>query len=328
MPGPGGGSRGGGARGGARGGGFSGSRGGSFGGSRGGSFGGPRGGFGPRPPMHHHHHMPHMHYGGFWPRRTYHHGGGGCMGAILAPFIVIAFVMIMIFSAVTGSVGVTVNEMDSNYDEETFQTYADSQYRKAFGDSSAYEDNILIVLLTNENADDYYYIAWVGDHVARDINYMFGNNETELGNALYSSINMAGYWYSLDSNLAGAVDMMTKNVESLGLESSFTCNEAHSASSKLINYTSLSLTEETVNTSLEAFTDATGIPICIVVEDFNDVFPKTASAASSKVSILPIILIVLVAIVVVYLIVKSNKEKGERRNDSLSEDEYKGPEID
>ncbi len=322
MAGPGGGSRGGGARGGS----FGGSRGGSFGGARGGSFGGHRGGFGPRPPVHHHH-MPHVYYGGFSPRRYYNHGGGGCLGAIFAPVIIVIFVTMMLFSMFTGSVNITFNDEFSNYDEATFQAYADSQYNKAFGSSSAYEDNILIVFLTNENADDYYYIAWVGDHIEREINYMFGNNETELGHALYSNVNMAGYWYSLDMNLAGAVDMMTENVLSLGLESSFTCNEAHSASSKLINYTELSLTEETVNALLETFTEVTGIPMCIVVEDYNDVFPK-AAVAERQFSPLLLVFIGLVIFVVIFVIVKMKKDGKENRADKPFEDEYKGPEID
>ncbi len=318
MAGPGGGSRGGGARGGS----FGGSRGGSFGGSHGGSFGGNRGGFGPRPPIHHHH-MPHVHYGGFGPRRYYNHGGGGCLGAMIAPFVFIVFAAIMFFS----SLNVSYNDEFSGYNEAIFQAYADSEYNKAFGDSSGYEDNILIVFLTNEDADDYYYIAWVGDHIEREINYMFGNNETELGHALYSNVNMAGYWYSLDMNLAGAVDMMTENVLSLGLESSFTCNEGHSAKSRLINYTELSLTEETVNAVLETFTEVTGIPMCIVVEDYNDVLLKE-EFSTSKTSPLLIVLIVLVVVIVIYLIVKTKKDKKDEGKDTPFEDEYKGPEIE
>lgn len=297
MPGPGGGSRGGGARGG------------SFGGGRGGSVGGPhgggRGGFGPG---------PHMHHGGFWPRRHYGHGGG-CLNAIFAPVIITVVIVIMVFSFVGDSIGSIFSGGTISYNEQTFQSYADAEYQKAFGGSSAYEDNILIVLLTNESADDYYYIAWVGDHIERDISYMFGNEQTELGRALNSSINLSGYWYSLDSNLASAVSIMTDNVTALGLESSFSCNESHSASSKLINYTEMTLTDETVNTALEAFTEATGIPISIVVARVDTVFEKSYTNA-----VIGIIFIVLIIALIIYFISRSKKNRENKDRDAWEND--------
>ena len=280
MPGPGGGSHGGG--GGRSGGGFSG--GGSFGGGHhsGGFNGGFRGGM---------HHGPH--FGSGWyhrPRRYY--GGGGCLGnltgLIMTPLILILFIvfgLIWLFGD-----NVTINHdtndvvIDNNevvdaepvyiYDENVFQDYADKVFSEEFGDSTAYEDNILLVFLTEDDQYyDYYYIAWVGDHIATDINYMFGNEETEFGVAVSNAITESSYKYSLDANIAQIINTMEQNISELGPNSSFTCEEDHiQIESHLTNKTQLKLTEQTVNDALKSFTESTGIPIVVVVDDISDVF--------------------------------------------------------
>ena len=177
-PGGGGGSRGGGGfgggsfGGGSRGGGFSG--GGGFGG---GSFGGrPSGGFGGGP----HHHPPH-HHGPFFHgprRRTYVGGGfgGGCFSVV----VIALFVLFGGFWMLSPADNVTINWGEETvvggiaYDEATMQDYANDKYMQYFGSSSAVEDNILLVMLTNEECDGYYTIAWVGDNIDSSINNMFG----------------------------------------------------------------------------------------------------------------------------------------------------------
>ena len=210
MAGPGGGSRGGG-------GGRGGFGGGSFGGgSRGGFGGGYRGGFGG-----HHHHG----YYGWYGRRRYYYGGGGYLGILLAPIILLVIAASLIIS----SFGSLMQGGTVNYNEEVFQDYANAQYIEAFGDSTAYEDNILIVLLVeDEEYYDYNFIAWVGDHIDRDINYMFGNEQTELGRAIRNSaIHSQKYKYSLGQGLSAVIDTMTSRVMAKGLDSSFICNENH-----------------------------------------------------------------------------------------------------
>lgn len=276
MPGPGGGSHGGG--GGRSGGGFHGG-GSPVGGMSGGGF---HGGGMHRPP---HGGM----YGGGWYHRPYHRGGGcfsGLLGMILIPIILIIFIVIAIISAVSSSQSNTAEkeyittEMETNeyseynYDENTFQDYADKQYATEFGSSDAYEDNILLVFLAeDEEYYDYYYIAWVGDHIVTDINYMFGNEETELGTAISDSITTSSYKYSLDSNLAQVIEAMENQIVSKGFVSSYSCSEKHiQVESHLTNYSKIELTEDTVNTALQSFTDSTGIPIVIVVDDIANVF--------------------------------------------------------
>lgn len=246
---------------------------------------------------------------GMHPRRRY---GGGCLGGlmsmVLGPIILILVVLFFLFSVVRS--GVTV-QVSGSYDEETFQDYANRQYQAEFGSSSAYEDNLLItVLIDDEECYDYYYIAWVGDHVVTDINHMLGNNNTELGQAMNACISTSSYKYSLDSNLAQVMQMMTQEIQALGLTDSFTCTEEHiQVTSHLTNHTNLDMTEATVNDALAAFTEATGIPVVIVVEDMDDVFGSTTNieGASSNRSMTFLLVIAAVAIIAIMIVVKKNK---------------------
>lgn len=290
MPGPGGGARGGGG----------GSRGGGFGGSRGGGFGGGHrpGGF---------HYGTGMHMGG-WHRRTRYVGGGGCLSATVSSVFAILIVIVVLFGFISSTVTEIAQGGSVTYDENKFQDYADAQYADIFGDTRAYEDNLLIVVLVDENYSDYYYIAWVGDHIVTDINWMMGGNDTELGWAMADSINSRSYKYSLDSNLAAVMDIMTRHVQELGLESSVTCNDSHPVmTADLINHTELPLTEATVEDALERFATATGIPAAIVVEDMEDVFGK----GFSGISLVTLVLVAVVVIIVIVSISKSRRRASE-----------------
>lgn len=312
MAGPGGGSRGGGFGGGSRGGGFGG---GFSGGSRGGGFrGGP------------HYRGPHFGYYrrprffGFGPR--YYYGGGGCLGgligALMAPFIVLLFTAIMIFGLVGSALSNVAEGGIVSYDERTFQDYANIEYEKAFGDSGATEDNILIVVLTNEETDFYYSIAWVGDNIQDKINLLFGDERTEFGVAMDRSVNDF-YAYSLDSNLAMVMNTMAEEIEDLGLTSSFKKVNSHAKSpeSHLVNYTDLDLTEETVNDSLSAFTEATGIPVVIVVEDMETVFGKNMPIES----IMILIVLAVIAVVAIVMIVRTVKKRNGFRQGNPEDDD-------
>lgn len=322
MPGPGGGSRGGGFGGGSHGGG-GGPRGGGFGGGgpHGGGFGGgPRGGgFGGRPPHgggfggpHRppfHHHRP---YGGWWHRPYY---GGGCLGSFLGILILPVIMLVIAGMVMFGTIGSCV-ATESNeyvvYDEATFQNFANTEYASAFGTSSAYEDNLLLVFLTNDTADGYYAIAFIGDNVKSEISNMFGDETTEFGIAVLGNINSEYYAYSLDSNIAAVIDTMSAHVERLGLDSSFNKDSDHSSMtrSQLVNKTSLSMTKATVEDALTDFTTATGIHTVVVVEDMAEVFEVHSSSSGSVISVIFALAFVALAI---YLIVKA--VKGRKNND-------------
>ena len=302
MAGPGGGSRGGGFGGGSRGGGFSGgsSRGGFGGGSRGPSGGGFGGGFGGGPRGGGHHHGPHHpppppryhgpffhgrgYYGGGGYHHHHHHGGGGLLSTFFA-FVIILVIIFCFFKFVVGINSADVKDwvsdfqiedsyVDENgYSESLFQEYTNNQYQKIYGETSCYEDNILLVFLTTDANDGYYTIAWVGDNVNYQITEMFGNEQTELGMIMTDSISDY-HGYSLGSNLATVVNKMTDEVNDLGLDSPFNTESDRTtlAESKVYNYSNCEFTEATVNTALERFTNETGITLSIVVDNETTVF--------------------------------------------------------
>ena len=232
------------------------------------------------------------------------------MGLLLAPIILILIAGFMLMSVFGSAFNLIATGGENTYDENVFQDYANSQYAAVFGTTKDYEDNLLIVITVEDDEYyDYQFIAWCGDHIAPKINYMFGSNSSKLGVAIQNSaINSNSYKYSLDSGIASVVDTMREHIEALGLESSFTCEtERVDYNSHLTNKTSLDVTEETVNEALMEFTESTGIPIVVVVEDIEEVFPKTVSGFD----VFSLIIAITFIVVAVILIVNAVKKRGE-----------------
>ena len=327
MAGPmGGGGRSGGFGGGSRGGGFGGGRGGGFGGgSRGGGFGGGHhgpGGFhgGPRGPYHR---GPRFGYGyyhrprffGWWGPRYYGYGGGclgGFLGALMAPLILLLLVGVMMLSMVGSAVANVSNGGVIYYDEATFQGYAKKENAKVFGNSDATEDNILIVVLVNDTTDYYYYLPYGGSNIVDEIGDLFAIGR-DFDQSMKGTIQQY-YANSLDEDLAKVMRTMTRKVGNLNLKTSFYDEYSHenSPESKLINYTELEMTEKIVNDSLVAFTEATEIPVVIVVEDMEYVFGKTMPMGD----IIILVALAALGVVAIVAIVRTvkNRDKFKEEN--------------
>ena len=324
MPGPGGSGRGGGFSGGARGG-FGGG-GGFSGGSRGGFHGGGYHGG-------HHHHHPHRHHGfwGFYRPRYYGYGygyGGGCLGgfigALVLPIFLLMFAAVMIFGFVGDAFTNVASGGTSDYNEATLQAYADDCYQEHFGDHyETYEDNVLILVLVNEEADGYDCIAWVGDNVCYEIRALF-DADGVFGDAMLQSVD--GYYaYSLDSDLATVMNIMTAEVAALGLESSFDEPAAENVArpaSGLDNNSSLSLTNTTVKKAVDNFVAESGIPTVIVVDTVENVYGKNIAGGD----ILIVLFSLVLAGVAIYLIVRAVKARAEG-GDGDSPDGWEPPKL-
>lgn len=235
------------------------------------------------------------------------------MGLMMLP-IILLLVVVLLVTSVLGSFGSALSTAVSGgnltYDENQFQDYADAQYAAEFGMSTAYEDNLLLVFLVeDEEYWDYAYIAWVGDHIDTRINDMFGNDQTELGRSIMASINEQSYKYSLDSNLSRVVENMQAKIEAKKLPSSFksSCRDVEhvQVESHLTNKTELPLTEDTVNDALAAFTESTGISVVLVVDDIDDVFDRTIPPED----IFTLILAGVLLIVAIVLLVRGFKKR-------------------
>ena len=237
--------------------------------------------------------------------------------------MLLVIVISMLGTIVWGSYDNVANGGIISYSEEKFQDYANTEYYKAFGNSKATEDNILIVVLTNEERDGYYCIAWVGDNINDNINRMFGDDTTAFGQSVIASVNDY-YAYSLDSNLAMVMDTMTQKVSDLELNSSFKKTYSHekSPASHLVNYTDLSMTEETVNDALVAFTEETDIPVVIVVEEMETVFGKNIPAED----ILILLVLGVLAVVAIVAIVRVVKNRSKFKQGNPEDDDKKDQE--
>lgn len=312
MPGPGGGSRGGGfSGGGSRGGG---SRGGFGGGGSRGGFGGG-GGYRPRPPR------PHF-YGGYHRPYGYgYYGGGGCLGSLAAIILIPILVLVISVAVMISMIGSVIQTVAQGgvvtYSEAEFQGYAQQQYDLAFGDVSAedYEQKLLLVFLTTEGLEEYSCIAWVGNDIHTDINYLFGNEQTAFGRVVTDSINPY-YEYSLGSNLAVIADRMRMEIEALGLASSFRGDAVpvDPTESKLVNYTELTISPSSVNAALADFTEATGIETVIVVETEEAVFGRSIPEGDLFILALMLLLAVLATVALVKGL-KSKKKAKEKAED-------------
>ena len=269
------------------------------GGSRGGGFGG--GGFHHGPHRHHHHF-------GFY-HRPFGFFGGGLLSLILAPIIAILFALLFLGIYLYSTITIIANGGQVVYDDDKLETYATSEYKKYFQES---EDGILITVLTSEDNSQYCCTAVRGENLNYKVFNMFGSDDTEFVYAITSSIS-EDYEYSLDFNLAEAMDKMKNSVNSLGLDSSYQDGiyVSSKADSRLVNYTSLTMKDKVVNDSLKSFTDSTGIPTIIVVETAENVFGKTMPLGSI---VLILALVALIAVCVVQ-IVKKTREKKARDND-------------
>ena len=302
------------------GGGFGGGGGRGFGGGGGfgGGFGGGGRGFGGG--YHHHHHGPHFRGGWFFGPRFYYGGGclGGLLGMMFAPIILILVAGGLLLSSFGSAFHSLSTGGDIAYNEEALQDYANAQYFAAFGAEKDSEDQLLLVfLIEDEQYYDYAYIAWCGDHIQGKIGAMFGAEGTRLGSAIQNSaINSSTYKYSLDSGIAQVMGTMQGHIEALGLESSLICNSgaSNANSSYLINRANIDMTADTVNAALESFTEATGIPVIVVVEDAEEVLPKNFDWFS-------VIIAGVLIVIAIVLIVKAFKNRPKKQEDDGS---YKG----
>lgn len=306
MPGPGGGSRGGGFGGGSFGGGNRG--GGGFGG---GHHGGYHGGY------HHHHHHGHFYSPFFFWRRPYYgYGyGGGCLGGIAGLIMLPIIIILVVVALAVGMVGDAFTNIKNGgsvvYNEETYQDYANAQYAREFEGSSSYESNLLLFFLTNEEKDGYYALAWSGDNIRYEINEMFGDETTEFGITVNASINEENYKYSLDSNLATVARKMAEKIVTRGYAGDPFNDKTAVVSgieSHLTNNSALPLTKETVNSALEEFTEMTGIPIVIVVDEQEAAFGVTPPIKDVIVLVVFFGLIILAIVLIIRAI--RNKRNG------------------
>ena len=262
------------------------------GGGRGGSFGGGGG-----------------YYGGGYYRRPFFGGFfGGLLGIILFPIIAIFLCVILLIANLYTTISVIAQGGEIVYDEAVFQKHALEQYDKYIApNDKAYEDYLFINFLTYEDNYEYNYMGLVGRNVKSKIIKMMGNNNTELGYAIGSSVSQ-NYENSLDVSLVMAMDTLAEEVLYVNGNSSPYNEESggEHKSSMLVNHTALNMDEKSVNSGLERFTEQTGLPVIILVETAESVFGKTMPVANIIFSVISLIIIIGC---VVFIVLKVKRKK-------------------
>jgi hypothetical protein len=223
-------------------------------------------------------------------------------GIVLFPLLIAIICFSLFFVYLSPTIDTIKDGGYINYSDNGFIKYRDAQYKKYFGASSAKEDNILLIFLTTENYNRYYCLAEVGDNVNKDISVLFGGSASAFGKIVLETVPKENYKFAIDTSLAAIVNHMTNKVNNLKLESSFkeSSDKSSLTPSQFVNYTSLSISKETVNSAINEFTDATDIPMVIVVDTAETVFGKTMPTKD----IFFLVALVLVGGFCVFLIIK------------------------
>ena len=313
MPVSGGGSRGGG---GGRGGSFGGGNrgGGGFGGGFGGGYhGGHHGGY------HHHHHGHFYSPFFFWRRPYYGYGyGGGCLGGIAGLIMLPVIIVFIVVALAVGFVGNAFTNIKNggsvNYDFEEMQDYCYQEYTELFGES---EDCILIVFVTNEANDAYEHESLMGTNLPLATQNKWKSNYSSVMDSKVDTL----YKNSLFSDLT----MVVKTMQSVLLNSSNdypidSGERAEGIDSKVVNKSELDLPFASLEAQLEEFSEATGIPIAVVVDDAVDVFGLD-SIAKDIIVIFVFFGLIILAIVLIIRAIR-NKRNGGGGNGGDPYDNY------
>lgn len=294
---------------------------GGSGGRAGGGFGGGFGGGGNfgggfRPP-----HRPRGHYGmgfGFWPwgwgfRPRFY--GGGCFGGIFGLVLVIVMIVGIIAYTLSNSFSVITSGGRIIYNEEALQDYAYGEYKKLYGEN---EDAILVTLLIeDEEYWDYVYTSMIGLHIKDEVAESFSPNGA-FGTYMTNNIDKF-YKYSLAPDVSDAVEDVTETLTALSLDSYYNenCNcEPSTVTSKTLDRTEMGLNVAIIDAELSEFTEATGIPIILIIEDADDeaVFGRKLNGSDIFILVVAGLLIILLVVIIVSTVRKRRKESNPENN--------------
>ncbi len=233
------------------------------------------------------------------------------VGIVLFPLLLTIFATVIFFIYLSPTVQTIKDGGKTVYSDQVADFYRTDTYNDIFGDSSAKEDNLLIVYLVNDEGNQFYCMSKLGSNVSGSVTKLFGNEESEFGKIVKSSMDEE-FKDTFGSSLCAIVDGMGDKIQGLKLSSSFKTESDKSAlaESKLINKSSLNVSEIDINASLAAFTEDTEIPAVIVIDEIETVFGKRMPIGDiALLSILLIVAIISIASTTKKVIVRIRFEK-------------------
>lgn len=223
-------------------------------------------------------------------------------GIVLFPLLLTIFAVIVFFIYLPPTVQTVRDGGKTVYSDQVADFYRTDAYNDLFEKSSAKEDNLLIVYLVNDEGNQFYCMSKLGANVSGSVTKLFGNEESEFGKIVKGSMDEQ-FKDTFSGSLCTIVDSMGDKIQALNLSSPFTADSDKSAlaESKVINKSSLSVSEIDINASLVAFTEDTGIPAVIVIDEIETVFGKRMPVGD-------IALLAIVAIVAVISVTSTVKK--------------------
>ena len=199
------------------------------------------------------------------------------LGIVLFPSMLIIMSIVFFFLVLFPTINVINEGGRIAYSDTKFANYRDAQYNKYFEDSSAENDNMVIIYLVNDDYNSYRCIAKLGKNVDSSITTMFGNGTSSFGQIVINTVNPE-YRFTLGKDVISVMDQMSDKIVDLKLDSSFKAesDRTNLAASRLVNNSRLDISETEVNKALASFTEKTGIPAVIVVDTMENAFGRVA----------------------------------------------------
>ncbi len=229
---------------------------------------------------------------------------------ILMPIIVFTIFFIVMF-------GVIYSEFhNGGYSESKLNGYAMDAYYKVYDeDSSTFESNILVTIVTYENGNDFDYISMVGDNVVMTVDIMFGNQNTVFGGSIYQKL--SHNYTNMYEELAKALDKTVTFVEDKY------CNNNHE-NYKIINESPYNdFGDENVLILAEQnFFNKTGYHVSFYISYEEDVYKPNFAVVIA----MGVVLILLVACLVPGIVkgLKATKEIDKASKEGRAADYFEG----
>ena len=195
---------------------------------------------------------------------------------------------------------------EASYDEQVFDDYAMEQYYEVFESS---EDAVLLVCVLDKEYTTYYCNTVFGDHLSSSFAKMFKDEYSAFPSIVRNNIQETGYKYSLGQDLGDAVEDFTLYLKGKDIGPLLSCGGSDSPSAEpgLLNKSSLHVVTGGVDEALKTFQEETGITLVIVVDDFENVFPKQMDIGTILAVLFCLVLLVLC---IVSLVKSIRRRKG------------------
>lgn len=244
-------------------------------------------------------------------------GNVSLFSVISTPIIILVLATVLLVYNLIGLIGVLVNGGEIVYEQETLDNYISSTYDGNFKKASAPKSGLVLMFFYNEDTDTIEYTVKAGSNVSTYASAVFGT-DSKFGEYLKKNLKMENYKATVGDTLAGAIDQMAKEINSLKLMSNFVYQHDVTNMPKAEAYVKKGAEEAfsqdtagKITAALERFYAATGIYAVVSLDTSVNAFGRTIPTTD----ILMVVLILLVIGLCTFNLVKKIREYNRIKND-------------